>query len=394
MSDRFGGYWLGARLDGGGHVAVHEAYDESGARHALGLPRPPDDEARAGLAASAAAARQVRSLSVAELTEARLDGEHPYLVSEYVAGPTLRQVVDRHGPYAGDDLYRLATATATALAAVHEAGACHGALTPAKVVLGADGPRLVGLGLAADGGGPPADVLAWGRLLVYAAYGPGERLRGGERLDRPLRGLVAAALDRDPERRPGARQLLMSLLDAPQSQQGRLLPPEPIDDPPLGARAESVYLKLSPAEQELVPDVLLRMVGLDSDGADTVVTAARDELVAGRDADEVAAIEGVLAAYGAAGLVEREAGTPGEARTAAPETSATAETVAIEHAALLRAWPRLREWLDGERAGLAVHRELAEAARQWEAGGRRAALLFRGNRWTGRWPGRPVDGGG
>ncbi|MEV0828192.1 nSTAND1 domain-containing NTPase [Nonomuraea rubra] len=365
MTDRLGGYWLGARLDGGGQVVVREAYDESGARHALGVPWLPDADARARLAASAEAAEHVRSLSVAKLTAVCLDGEPPYLVSEYIEGPTLRQVVERHGPYAGDDLYRLAAATATALAAVHEAGAVHGALTPEKVVLGAEGPRLVGLGLAGDGGGPPADVHAWGRLLVFAAYGPdagrldgGVRLDGGERFERPLRGLVAAALRPDPERRPSARQLLMSLLDVPQSQQGRLLPPEPIDDPPLGARAEAVYAGLSPAEQDLVPDVFLRLVGLDAEGADAVVSAGRDELVAGRGPDEVAAIDGVLAAYGEAGLI--------------------GEPPAITHGALLRAWPRLREWLDGERAGLAVHRELAEAARRWEAGGRRESQLFQG----------------
>ncbi|TMR22495.1 hypothetical protein ETD85_49335, partial [Nonomuraea zeae] len=358
MTDRLGGYWLGARLDGGGQVIVREAYDESGARHALGVPSLPDAAARARLAASAAAAGQVRSLSVAKLTEARLDGEPPYLVSEYIEGPTLRQVVDGHGPYAGDDLYRLAAATATALAAVHEAGAVHGALTPDKVVLGATGPRLVGLGLGSgpggDGEGPSGDVHAWGRLLVFAAYGSGDRLGHGERLDRPLRGLVAAALHHDPDARPSARQLLMSLLDAPQSQQGRLLPPGPIHDPPLGDRAEAVYLGLSPAEHDLVPDVFLRLVGPDSDGLDAVAPTPRDELIAGRSTEEVASIDGVLKAYAEAGLItERPDPAPG--------------TLAITHGALLRAWPRLREWLDGERDGLPVHRELARAARRWEA---------------------------
>ncbi|MFF4623618.1 nSTAND1 domain-containing NTPase [Nonomuraea jabiensis] len=376
MTDRLGGYWLGARLDGGGHVIVREAYDESGTRHALGVPCLADAEARARLATAASAAGRVRSLSVARLTVACLDGEPPYLVSEYIPGPTLRQVVDTHGPYAGDALYRLATAVATALAAAHEAGAVHGSLTPDKVVLGTEGPRLVGLGWClprepdahgrpeAEPWGPAADVRAWGRLLIFAAYGPDERSGHGERLDRPLRGLVAAALHRDPERRPSAHQLLLSLLDAPQSQQGRLLPPEPVSDPPLGARAETVYAQLSPAQQDLVPDVFLRLVDLDSDGSDTVVTASRADLVAGRATDEVTSIDGVLEAYGTAGLLSCHPGTDGP--------------LAITYAGLLRAWPRLREWLDGERDGLAVHRELARAARRWEAGGRREAALFQG----------------
>ncbi|MEW1837936.1 hypothetical protein AB0392_08275 [Nonomuraea angiospora] len=366
MTDRLGGYWLGARLDGGGHVIVREAYDESGTRHALGVPCLPDAEARARLTTAASAAGRVRSLSVAGLTEACLDGEPPYLVSEYVPGPTLRQVVDRHGPYTGDALYRLATAVATALAAAHEAGAVHGSLTPDKVILGTEGPRLVGLGwgLPREPAEPAADVRDWGRLLIFAAYGPDAPSGNGERLDRLLRGLVAAALQRDPERRPSARQLLLSLLDAPQSQQGRLLPPEPVSDPPLGARAETVYARLSPAEQDLVPEVFLRLVDLDSDGSDTVVTASRADLVAGRAPDEVTSIDGVLEAYGEAGLL-----------THRPEDDGS---LAITYAALLRAWPRLHEWLDGERDGLAVHRELARAARRWEAGGRREAALLQG----------------
>ncbi|MFI7129729.1 hypothetical protein ACIBQ1_28800 [Nonomuraea sp. NPDC050153] len=455
MTDRLGSYWLGARLDGGGHVIVREAYDESGMRHALGVPCLPDAEARARLATAASAAGRVRSLSVARLTEARLDGSPPYLVSEYVPGPTLRQVVDRHGPYTGDALYRLATAVATALAAAHEAGAIHGSLTPGKVILGAEGPRLVGLGWspchppppalrdptpdthlhepapntrtpnaaphtptpdttptpdrdprdptphahiaapdlheptpnaigrpsAAEPWGPARDVHAWGRLLIFAAYGSDERLGHGERLDRPLRGLVAAALQRDPERRPSARQLLLSLLDAPQSQQGRLLPPEPVSDPPLGARAEAVYAQLSPAEQDLVPDVFLRLVGLDSDGSDTIVTTSRADLVAGRASDEVTSIDGVLEAYGKEGLLTHHA--PPEPREEEPRTPPDGpptrdDSLAITYMALLRAWPRLHEWLDSERDGLAVHRELARATRRWEAGGRREAALFRG----------------
>ncbi|MEV0346760.1 hypothetical protein AB0H88_13410 [Nonomuraea sp. NPDC050680] len=161
MTDRLGGYWLGSRLGG----AVHDAYDESGTRYALTLlPARPPGHVKAAL--------RVRSLCVARVVDACLDGDAPYLVSEYVPGPTLAEVVGRRGPYGGDDLYRLAAATATALAAIHEAGAVHGGLTPDRVVLGGEGPRLVGLGTAADGSGPPGDVRDWGRLLVFAAYGP------------------------------------------------------------------------------------------------------------------------------------------------------------------------------------------------------------------------------
>ncbi|NRQ35257.1 hypothetical protein HII36_26025 [Nonomuraea sp. NN258] len=357
MTDRLGGYWLGDRLGDGGREV--EAYDESGTRYALRILDEPEagGPLAAGAGAGVEAAMRVRSLSVARLIDARLDAAPPYLVSEYVEGPTLRQVVDRHGHLAADDLYRLAAAMATALASVHEAGAVHGRLTPDRVVLGAEGPRLVGLGLAPADHVPADDVQAWGRVLAFAAH---DRLAGRERLDRLLRELVTAAIKPDPEHRPDARRLLMALLDAPPSQQGRLLPPEPIDDPPLGARAETLYLQLSRADQDLVPEVFLRLVDLDPDGTDTVRAAAGEDLVAGRSADEAAAIERVLESYGKGGLL-----------------LVTDERVTITPAALLRAWPRLHEWLEAERDGLAVHRELARAAREWESGGRRESDLFR-----------------
>jgi hypothetical protein len=77
---------------------------------------------------------------------------------------------------------------------------------------------------------PTTDVFAWGAAVAYAGTGrhpfgtgePGEvrrRVRSGRPdlrgLDGPLRGLVAAAMDRDPARRPTARQLLDRLVGAP-----------------------------------------------------------------------------------------------------------------------------------------------------------------------------------
>ncbi|MEV4895789.1 hypothetical protein AB0K48_41110, partial [Nonomuraea sp. NPDC055795] len=190
MDDRLGDYWLGIRLGG----RTVEAYDESGLRRALTQCVPPEDTEPL---------RRVKSLHVAAVVEVAAT----YLTSEYVEGHSLRQAVETRGPYSADDLYRLAAATATALAAIHEAGAVHGALDPGAVLLTDAGPRLVGLGTG-DACGPADDVRAWGRLLAFAAGGLAE-------LDLALADLVTAALHADPERRPGARQLLMSLLDQP-----------------------------------------------------------------------------------------------------------------------------------------------------------------------------------
>src|SRR5262249_22910328 len=94
-----------------------------------------------------------------------------------------------------------------------------------------------------------------------------------------------------------------------------------------------------------------------------------------------------------------EAGDP-----APPEAPAEARLVTVgdgfaevAHEALLRDWPRLRDWLDADVEGRRVHRELAANAREWEAHGRDDAGLYRGARlataleWAAARPGEPND---
>ena len=52
----------------------------------------------------------------------------------------------------------------------------------------------------------------------------------------------------------------------------------------------------------------------------------------------------------------------------------------IAHEALLREWPRLREWIDEDAEGHRLHRHLTHSARGWEEGGRDPAELYRGTR--------------
>ena len=54
--------------------------------------------------------------------------------------------------------------------------------------------------------------------------------------------------------------------------------------------------------------------------------------------------------------------------------------VQITHEALLTAWPRLKAWIDADRAGLAARRRLGEAARTWRDADRDPDLLLRGSR--------------
>ncbi len=56
------------------------------------------------------------------------------------------------------------------------------------------------------------------------------------------------------------------------------------------------------------------------------------------------------------------------------------DSVQVAHEALIREWPTLRGWLEDNREGLRLHRQLTEAAQEWLAAGREPDMLFRGAR--------------
>ncbi|WP_084960172.1 protein kinase domain-containing protein [Thermoactinospora rubra] len=402
---RLGGYWLAGRLGAGGQGVVYDAYDEQGLRYAVkvlhgGVPEQLAKEARA--------ARLVASFCTARVVEVCLEAAQPYIVSEFVEGPSLRQAVERHGPYHGDALHRLAAALATALAAVHRAGVVHRDLKPENVLLGPDGPCVIDFGVARSGqtsstgflggtpaymapevftgnrAGPPADVFAWGGVILYAATGQdpfhAESLGGVMHrvltldpdlspLEQPLRDLVARALAKDPADRPQAHELLLNLLGSPEPRERAevaLRPPPGLAAPrPLGEVAEELYASLPPRQQEALPELLLRMA---EDGSVRPMPLAETE-----DAELVDRLV-------AAGLLVRRSVAVEPVETETGRLVAVGgDTVAPASAALYHAWPRLRTWLRDDRAGLETHRRLRAAARHWHERGRRRADLLHGS---------------
>src|SRR6516225_7593745 len=81
-----------------------------------------DGAERDRFAAEAKAACRVAPFCAAQFLGAGFESDRAFLVSEYVAGPSLEEFVAEEGPWEGRDLLALAIGTATGLAAIHQAG--------------------------------------------------------------------------------------------------------------------------------------------------------------------------------------------------------------------------------------------------------------------------------
>ena len=113
--------------------------------------------------------------------------------------------------------------------------------------------------------------------------------------------------------------------------------------------------------------MLLRLTEPGEDTEDTRRRATFDELITHESERPI--IERVVQA-----LIDARLLTTG-ARTGIGEN-----WVEVAHEALIRGWPRLRGWLDQNRAALRVRRRLTEASLDWRRLGMEDASLYRGTR--------------
>ena len=281
------GYRLLGRLGEGGQGVVFLAVGPAGSRAAVKLlPPTTDPQVRSRFLKEVAAAQRVARFCTAQVLDAGIFERRPFIVSEYVSGPSLVEIVEQLGPRGGATLERIGVATLTALGAVHAAGMVHRDFKPANVLLGPDGPVLIDFGLASVPGmttmgpsgqaaiGTPrfmapeqlagervtaaADMWSWGVTMAFAGTGEfpfkGESLTATAfailhsepkvgRLPEPLGSLVHRCLNKDPAVRPSARDALSELVAAG----ARLMGPMP----PI-ASALDTDEKVASSEQVLV----------------------------------------------------------------------------------------------------------------------------------------------
>jgi serine/threonine protein kinase len=251
-----GSYDALERIGEGATSVVHRASDRYGRIVAIKEPRSElaqDPEIRRRLQREARAMARVRSPYVVEAFDACLLGERPYIVTEYVPGVPLKNLVATYGPMRGDALVTFAGRLAQGVAAIHGAGVLHRDLKPNNVMVLGGSPKIIDFGIAQEAeaahatqpgmlAGTPgyvapelidgsasseaADVFSWAATIAFAAtgrppFGTGSLhgvcfrvLRGAADLEgapEPVLSLLRHAMRRDPAERPSAAWLAARL---------------------------------------------------------------------------------------------------------------------------------------------------------------------------------------
>ncbi|WP_239377314.1 serine/threonine-protein kinase [Frankia sp. Cj5] len=255
--DRIGSYVLLGQLGAGSMGRVYLGRSAAGRLVAVKTIKPEyaeEPDFRARFTQEVAAARRVSGVFTAAVVAADPDAGVPWLATAYVPAPSLDRLVRACGPLPVPAVRWLAAGCAEALESIHGAGLVHRDLKPSNVLVSLDGPRVIDFGVARaveriqltsthGAVGTPAymapeqarntrqvavasDVFSLGSTLLYAGSGHAP-YRGETVMDiliqlateppdlsglpPELTDLVAACLDRDPQRRPTPAVLLAEL---------------------------------------------------------------------------------------------------------------------------------------------------------------------------------------
>jgi WD40 repeat protein len=246
--------------------------------------------------------------------------------------------------------------------------------TLARAAADPDGRALVVIALRADFYGRLAAYPRLAELLAgnHVLVGPmqASELRRVVELPAGRVGLrvepeLADSLVDDVKGEPGALPLLSTaLLELWQKRQGSELTLDAYRDSggvhgAVARLAEDTYARVPEESRQLVRAVMLRLVGEDQGDAPVRRRAPLAELDLERHED----VADVLATLADSRLVTVSEGS-----------------VEVAHEALLREWPRLRDWIEEDTEGRRLRRHITQAATEWDAAGRDQGELYRGAR--------------
>uniref|UniRef100_UPI00066E5EA7 serine/threonine-protein kinase n=1 Tax=Nocardiopsis sp. SBT366 TaxID=1580529 RepID=UPI00066E5EA7 len=249
-----------SRLGEGGMGEVYLARTPEGGLAAVKVVKEElarDQEFRARFAREVRTAQRVRGPFTPAVLSADSEAAVPWMATEYVPGPTLKEAVRENGPFPEPSLRVLALGLASALQAIHAAGLMHRDLKPSNVLLSPRGPQVIDFGIAravegtvltrtgqsfgtpsytspeqitGKGVGPSSDVFSLAGVVVYAAtgrppFGTGKaaellaRVVGGapdlDTVPESLRPLLSRCFAKAPDGRPTADELVRVLSTGP-----------------------------------------------------------------------------------------------------------------------------------------------------------------------------------
>ncbi|XVQ06986.1 WD40 repeat domain-containing serine/threonine protein kinase [Spirillospora sp. CA-255316] len=313
---RVGKYRLESRLGAGGMGQVFLGLTPGGHKVVVKLIRPEHagkQRFRERFAREVKAAKRVVGMHTAQVIDADPDADPPWMVTTYIAGPSLHQAVTERGPLGEEEVRVLGAGLAEGLAAIHACGIIHRDLKPANIIMAANGPCIIDFGIArvpddntmTQQGAPlgtypymspehlngraftPAsDVFSLGAVLAYAATGrspfdaPSVPLIA-HRINQPpdldhvpssSRDMIAACLAQQPHDRPAPQDLIDMLGDP--GTQADTTPDRPEWAPPRPARnvtmppAPSTSAPGGPPSQDNAPAPESRTAGAGFGGAD------------------------------------------------------------------------------------------------------------------------------
>ncbi|MGV9379339.1 serine/threonine-protein kinase [Nonomuraea sp. NPDC003707] len=251
--EHLGPYRVIGKIGEGGMGVAHLGLDGAGREVAIKVLHPhvaADLKSRDRLLREVETMRRVRSRYVAEVIDAELAGNRPYVVTRFAAGRTLEDTVLTDGPLEAREVVKLAHGLCQALVDIHAADVIHRDLKPSNVMLVDGEPLVIDFGIAhlVDAArltqtgmfvGTPgylapeiirdsqitqaADVHALASTVFFAAtglppFGTGtfeaicfNTMEGRAQIDKApawLRGWLSRAMQVDPAARPGAGELL------------------------------------------------------------------------------------------------------------------------------------------------------------------------------------------
>jgi WD40 repeat protein/energy-coupling factor transporter ATP-binding protein EcfA2 len=141
----------------------------------------------------------------------------------------------------------------------------------------------------------------------------------------------------------------------------------------IASTAEEVYAKCSPAQQNRIQDIFLRLTRLGESNSNGEFRDTRRRIlmndlipVSGDTTDTVLLTDKLANAR----LIVKSLKSGGQ------ETATLADIeVEVAHEALIRHWERLKSWLNEDRDNLRLREGVSDDARRWENGGRDENLL-------------------